>query len=255
MPEQLNGRVAIVTGAAQGIGWHYARGLAGQGARVVVADVLDPAPGAERIRDAVQGAVVVPHCCDVSEEEQAATLVSSTVERFGWLDVLVNNAAVFASLRPARIEEIDVAEWDRVMAVNLRGVFLCARAAVPVMRAQGGGKIINIASDTPLKGVPMMLHYVSSKGGVIGLTRALAREVGGDGIAVNCICPGLTLSEGVAATRQERAGNLERVRTTRALRRDQFPEDLVGACLFLASSDSDFMTGQTVTVNGGDWMH
>jgi NAD(P)-dependent dehydrogenase (short-subunit alcohol dehydrogenase family) len=252
---RLEGRVAIVTGAAQGIGWHYARALAGEGARVTMCDVLDCGPGAERIAQAVQGAHVVPHACDISDEAQVASLVAETVERSGRLDVLVNNAAVFASLKPTRIEDIDVAEWDRVMAVNLRGMFLCCRAAIPAMRAQGGGKIINVASDTPLKGVPMMLHYVTSKGGVIGMTRAMARELGGDNIAVNCICPGLTLSEGVAATQEQRAENLSRVRTMRSIKRDQLPEDLVGACLFLASSDSDFMTGQTVVVNGGDWMH
>jgi len=252
---RLEGRVAIVTGAAQGIGWHYARAMAEEGAKVVIADVLDCGPGADRIAAAVQGATVVPHCCDVSDQDQAAGLVKATMDRFGKLDVLVNNAAVFASLAPKRIEEIDVEEWDRVMAVNLRGVFLCARAAVPVMRAQGGGKIINVASDTPLKGVPMMLHYVSSKGGVIGLTRALARELGPDNIAVNALCPGLTLSEGVAATLDSRTDNLARVRGARALKRDQMPEDLVGAMLFLASSDSDFVTGQSIVVNGGDSLH
>jgi NAD(P)-dependent dehydrogenase (short-subunit alcohol dehydrogenase family) len=252
---RLDGKIAIVTGAAQGIGWHYARGLAEEGAKVVIADVLDPGPGAERIRQAVQGATVVPHACDVSDQAQVAALFDATMEQFGRIDVLVNNAAIFASLKPSRTEDIDVDEWDRVMSVNLRGVFLCARAAIPVMRAQGGGKIINVASDTPMKGVPMMLHYVTSKGGVIGLTRALARELGDANINVNALCPGLTLSDGVAATQEERAGNLERVRRMRAIKRDQFPDDMVGACLFLASSDSDFMTGQSVVVNGGDTVH
>jgi NAD(P)-dependent dehydrogenase (short-subunit alcohol dehydrogenase family) len=252
---RLDGKVAIVTGAAQGIGWSYARGLAEEGAKVIVADVLDPAPAVQRIEAAVQGATAIGQSCDVSDPAQAAALIKRATDEFGRLDVLVNNAAIFAKLKPSRTEDIDVEEWDRVMAVNLRGIFLCVKAAIPVMRAQGGGKIINIASDTPLKGVPMMLHYVTSKGGVIGLTRALARELGDDNIAVNCICPGLTMSEGVAASQEERAGNLERVRNMRAIKRDQVPEDLVGACLFLASSDSDFVTGQSVTVNGGDTLH
>lgn len=252
---RLDGKVAIVTGAAQGIGWHYARGLAEEGAQVVVADVLDPAPAVERIEAAVQGASVIGQPCDVSDPAQAAALIKRATDEFGRLDVLVNNAAIFAKLKPSRTEDIDVEEWDRVMAVNLRGIFLCVKSAIPVMRAQGGGKIINVASDTPLKGVPMMLHYVTSKGGVIGLTRALARELGEDNIAVNCICPGLTMSEGVTASQEERAGNLERVRKMRAIKRDQVPEDLVGACLFLASGDSDFVTGQALTVNGGDTLH
>jgi NAD(P)-dependent dehydrogenase (short-subunit alcohol dehydrogenase family) len=176
-------------------------------------------------------------------------MVEATVRRFGRIDVLVNNAALFSKLAPKPIEEIPVEEWDRVMAVNVRGVFLCCQAVLPQMRRQGRGKIVNIASGIIISGRPNLLHYVTSKGAVFALTRALAREVGLAGITVNSLAPGLTATEGTRAQLdpEEFAGQ----RQMRALARDETPEDLEGTLVFLASDDSDFITGQMIVVNGG----
>jgi NAD(P)-dependent dehydrogenase (short-subunit alcohol dehydrogenase family) len=163
--------------------------------------------------------------------------------------VLVNNAAVFGLLDYQPIEDISVDLWDRVMAVNVRGVFLCCQAVVPVMKAQGSGKIINIASGTLLSGVPNFLHYITSKGAVFAMTRALSREVGPFGITVNTLSPGLTMSDNVRLHHPQE--QIDRSRNSRALARDEVPEDLEGALAFLASDDANFMTGQMVVVNGG----
>ena len=179
-------------------------------------------------------------------------MVARTVEAFGGLDVLVNNAATFVDLPRRRFLDIGTAEWDRVMAINVRGSFNCAKAAVPALRKRGGGSIVNIASSTALKGIPFTLHYVTSKGAIIAMTRAMARELGNDGIRVNALAPGLTLSEAVAAEREMFAPYIEASLRGRALKRDQMPDDLVGAAVFLASDASAFMTGQTLVVDGGD---
>jgi len=191
---------------------------------------------------------------DVAIEESANEMARRAVERFGRIDVLVNNAAIFATIPMSRapFDEIDPAEWDRMMAVNLRGTWFACRAVVPQMRKQGYGKIINISSGTALKGSASRIHYVTSKAGILGFTRTLAMEVGKDNICVNCIAPGSTLSEenpddAIVKYRQAAA-------STRALQRLQRPEDLVGAVAFFASPDSDF-TGQTLVVDGGAHMH
>ena len=176
----------------------------------------------------------------------------AAVERaFGRVDVLVNNAAVFATLRPRPFEEIPEAEWDRVMAVNVKGIWNCARAVVPVMRTQGGGRIVNVASAIVAKGTALLLHYVTSKGAVVAMTRALARELGPSGITVNAVAPGLILSEGVQANPDITGFQLSAVMQVRSLKRDAFPEDVEGAVVFLASDDSAFMSGQTLIVDGG----
>jgi NAD(P)-dependent dehydrogenase (short-subunit alcohol dehydrogenase family) len=249
---QLDGRVAIVTGGAQGIGRHYALGLAAEGARVAIGDIVDSAPAVAAIaaKHGAQSCAGFP--LDVSDETSIQSFVARVIERFGRIDVLVNNAALCAALHPIPTTEMDVALWDRVMAVNARGPFLMAKHVLPQMKSQGYGKIINISTGMAMRGVPGMLHYVASKGAVLSITRCLSREVGPFGIRVNTIAPGLTLSETVVATQPE---FLEAVRVptnkTRAIQRDELPEDLVGTVVFLASSASDFITGQTIVVDGG----
>jgi 3-oxoacyl-[acyl-carrier protein] reductase len=248
--KRLEGRVAIVTGGGHGIGKAYARRLAQEGAAVVIAELDGSA--AERVAAEVGGLALRT---DVAEEASVAEMARRTAERYGRIDILVNNAAIFATVPMSRapFDQIDPAEWDRMMAVNLRGTWLACRAVVPQMRKQRYGKIINISSGTALKGSASRIHYVTSKAGIIGFTRTLAMEVGKDNICVNCIAPGSTLSEenadeALIKYRQAAA-------STRALQRMQRPEDLVGAVAFFASCDSDFITGQTLVVDGGAHMH
>lgn len=250
---KLTGRVAIITGGAQGIGATYAEMLAREGAKIMIADILDGTATAERIRTA--GGEAIHAVTDVSDADSVAAMVETTRAKWGRVDILINNAAIWASLSPHRFEDIDPAEWDKIMAVNVKGPFLCARAVVPLMREQGYGRIINIASGTAFKGTPQFLHYVTSKGAVLSMTRAIAREVGVDGITVNTLAPGLVLSEPVL----KRPDLLEVLATpvmaSRAIKRDQTPDDLIGPLLFLASDDSAFMTGEVVVVDGGSVMH
>jgi len=251
MVEGLKDKVAIVTGGGHGIGKAYCLAFGRAGTRVVVADIDGPAAQQVAAQMDREGAKALGLRVDVADEESTRRMAAVTLEHFGRIDVLVNNAAIFATIPMNRggIETIDPAEWDRMMAVNLKGVFFCARAVLPTMRAQKSGKIINIASGTVLYGSAGRIHYVTSKAGVIGFTRTLAREVGDDNIQVNCIAPGSTLSEEnpTEAVIHMRQAAVQ----ARALKRIQKPEDLVGTMLFLASPLSDFMTGQTVSVDGG----
>lgn len=249
----LQGRVAIVTGAAQGIGETYARALAQAGASVVCADVLDTAPLAADIRSQGERALAVQ--ADVTSATSVAAMVQAALDAYGRIDVLVNNAAVFGGIKLKRFEDIDSAEWDRVMAVNVRGPFECARAVSPVMRRQRYGKIINIASGTVFKGTPLFLHYVSSKGAVVAMTRCLARELGQDNICVNTLAPGLTLSANVVANPDWHGEIGAGIVASRALKREQLPDDLSGTLVYLASSASDFVTGQVIVVDGGSVTH
>lgn len=250
---RVQDRVAIVTGSAQGIGAVYAKALAAEGARVVVSDILDGGAVVDAIRAAGGDARFV--ACDVGDEASVAALAETALTAYGRIDILVSNAAVYASLKLRPFTEIEVAEWDRVMAVNVRGPFLCARAVVPAMRRQGYGRIINIASGTVFKGTPHFLHYVTSKGAIVAMTRALAREVGGEGICVNTLAPGLVLSEQVVANKALCDSLTGPVIASRAIKRDQHSEDLIGPLLFLASDDCAFMTGQAVVVDGGSVTH
>jgi NAD(P)-dependent dehydrogenase (short-subunit alcohol dehydrogenase family) len=243
---RLQGRVAIVTGGAQGIGRVYARRLLSEGAQVAIADI-DGAGALDAARELGEGSVGIQ--ADVADRSSVQSMVQETLNAFGRIDVLVNNAALFGPLEYQPIEDISVERWDQVMAVNVRGVFLCCQAVIPVMKRQGGGKIINIASGTLLSGQPNFLHYVTSKGAVFAMTRALSREVGPFGITVNTLAPGLTMTD---AVRMHHAPeHIARSRNLRALARDEVPEDLEGTLAFLASDDSNFMTGQMMVVNGG----
>ena len=248
MSGRLDGKVTIVTGGAAGLGFAYARRFVGEGARVMLADVVDPAGALKRLE-----APAVTHALrtDVARFEDCTRLVEETLRRFGRVDVLVNNAAVFATLRPTPLEKIPEAEWDRVMAVNVKGIWNCVRAVAPAMRAQGGGRIVNVASAIAHKGTAGLLHYVTSKGAVIAMTRALARELGPDRIAVNAVAPGLTMSDTVLANPDIAAFQREAVLASRSLKREAVAEDLEGTVVFLASQDSAFMTGQTLVVDGG----
>jgi NAD(P)-dependent dehydrogenase (short-subunit alcohol dehydrogenase family) len=249
---RLQGRVAILTGGAKGIGRHYAHTLAGEGARLMITDIADGKDLAAEIAGK-HGANSVDSCItDVSDETAVRSLVGKTIERFGKIDILINNAALFAPLAEQKVTEIDTALWDRVMSINVRGVFLMTKHVAPHMIAQNYGKIINISSGTVARGIPNFAHYVTSKGAVTAFTRAVSREVGEHNICVNNLAPGFTLSDSVV---NENPNHLEHSRqpsiVRRALKRDQFPEDLLGALVFLASSDSDFVTGQTIAVDGG----
>jgi NAD(P)-dependent dehydrogenase (short-subunit alcohol dehydrogenase family) len=236
----LDGKVAIVTGGALGIGRAIVQGLEREGATVVVAD-LEPPEGGIR--------------ADVSSEADVEAMVRETVERHGGLDILVNNAGLYASLPMRPFDQIPLEEWRQVMDVNVASMFLTCRAVVPLMRERDGGKIVNISSGTPFRGVPFLLHYVTSKGAIVAFTRALAKELGKDSIHVNCVAPGFTMTDGVLANPEV----VEKLRdasvAARTIQRDQVPEDVVGAVVFFCSPGASFVTGQTMVIDGGQYFH
>jgi NAD(P)-dependent dehydrogenase (short-subunit alcohol dehydrogenase family) len=244
----LDQQVAIVTGAAQGIGRKIAEGLAGEGARVVVTDVQ----AADAVADSLGGLAVT---ADVSDPQACERMAQTAIDAYGRIDILVNNAGIWSSLVPTPFEELSVEEWRRVFDVNVLGMWLATRAVAPFMREARRGRIINLASGTPYKGVPLFLHYVASKGAVIAMTRVLAKELGGDNVLVNAIAPGFTLSDGVLANRIQVEQLQEISAKARVLVRDQYPEDIIGAVLFFASEQSSFITGQSLVVDGGAYFN
>jgi NAD(P)-dependent dehydrogenase (short-subunit alcohol dehydrogenase family) len=248
---RLDGKTAIVTGGAKGIGRHYSQALAAQGARVMIADIADGKDVAAEIVKAHGAGSAVSAACDVSDEGSVKALVAETASQFGKIDILVNNAAVYSTLAPRNFDEWDIETWDKVMAVNVRGPWLMVRHVAPHMKAQSSGKIINIASGTFYKGVPRMLPYVVSKGAMLAFTRSLSRELGAFGIAVNTLTPGFILSDTGLANAKHVEEERIPVRNSRAFKRDAYSEDLLGTLVFLASSDSDFVTGQSIVVDGG----
>jgi 3-oxoacyl-[acyl-carrier protein] reductase len=252
---RLEDKVTIITGSAHGIGKAYARRFAEEGAHVVIADI--DARGGEATAKAIldSGGSAWARATDVRSFPDVQGLMRETVEKFGRVDTLLNNAAIYVTekLWKGPVEDLEPHEWDRVMEVNLKGVFLCSKAAIPIMKRQRAGKIINIASGTFFSGSGNMPHYTTAKGGVVALTRVMARQLGEFGINVNCMTPGSTMSEESVSDEvlKRREGSVDK----RAFRRIETPADIVGTAVFLASSDSDFVTGQLLVVEGGGIMH
>jgi 3-oxoacyl-[acyl-carrier protein] reductase len=246
-PPQQRTPVAIVTGAAKGIGRAYALGLADAGYAVVVADIADSTRVVAEVE--ATGGVALGVTVDVSDRASADAMAQAALDEFGRIDALVNNAAIFSSIRKKPFDELTVEEWDEVFAVNVRGTWLCSRAVAPAMKERRYGKIINVSSMTVPSGIPFFLHYVSSKAAIVGLTRALARELGEWNIAVNTVSPDYIPHDPEYAGRQPEMAGL--IAGQRAFKRDQVPEDMVGTVLYLLGPGSDFVTGQNIFVNGG----
>jgi len=247
MANQLAGKVAIVTGAARGLGRAFALGYAAEGADVVVVDVADPS--ATKAAAEKFGVRALALTVDVSSEEQTQRMAQEALKAFGKIDILMNNAAIY-ELRP--FDQLTFAEWKRLMSVNVDGMFLCTKAVAPHMRQQKHGRIINISSGTFWAGTAGFSHYVTSKGAVVGFTRATAAEFGIDGVTVNCIAPGLTQTEGMKAIGPAEVQEMmwEQIIAMQAIKRRETPQDLVGAAVFFASDASSFITGQTLCVDG-----
>jgi NAD(P)-dependent dehydrogenase (short-subunit alcohol dehydrogenase family) len=249
---RLEGRVALVTGSAQGIGATLARDLAREGARLVVSDIADCTQTVAAIEG--EGGEAIGVKADITNNRELGDLVRAAEECLGPVEILVNNASLFSALRLKPFEQIDEDEWDRVMRINVRGTFQAVKAVVPSMVKAGRGKIINISSGTFFSGLAGMMHYVASKGAIVAMTRAMARELGDREICVNTIAPGLTMSEGVENHPDLTQGRAPTV-ATRVIKRDMLPADLSGVAIFLASADSDFMSGQLLNVDGGKIMY
>ncbi|HVX75295.1 MAG TPA: SDR family oxidoreductase, partial [Bradyrhizobium sp.] len=239
----LSGKVALVTGAAQGLGARFASALATEGASIAIGDLDDLGATSDAIKS--RDGKCFARRLDVTDRTSVTSFIEAAGAALGDIDILVNNAAISGKLRLQPFDEIDSDLWDRVMAVNVRGAFECARAVAPSMKRRKQGRIINFASGTAIKGSPGLLHYVASKGAVISMTRAMARELGDYGINVNCIAPGLTMSENMVNHPSWTAEIIEKNIESRALKREAVPDDIVGTLLFLSSPASAFMTGQT----------
>jgi len=250
----LQGKVIVITGAARGIGQEYARNFAAAGARIVAADISDCSATSDLIKTAGGEALTVT--LDVGNAASALSMAQTAQKAYGRIDGLVNNAALYATVKGGRFDSISEADWDQVMSINVKGIWNCCKAVVPIMRQNDGGSIVNISSLAATYGMPFGLHYTTSKAAVIGLTRGLARELGRDGIRVNAVAPGIVLTD---ATRQffgqkyDRA--VEQIRADQTIQRSLMPTDLVGTVMWLLSDGSAFVTGQTISVDGGTVMH
>lgn len=249
---ELEGRVAVVTGAAQGIGRTYALALANAGASVVASDIVEPSDTVDAILES--GGRAVGKAADITDSASLEALMKLADETHGRIDSLINNAALFGTLNMRPFDQIDPAEWTRVMEVNVRGPWESIRAALPLLRKSKAPRVVNIASATVFKGTPMMLHYVTSKGAVVAMTRSIARELANDGIICNAIAPGLVMSDNIR-THPDWAEVKESIIATRAIKRDMEPNDLIGALLFFSGDACAFATGQTLVVDGGSVMH
>lgn len=251
---ELKDKVAVVTGAARGLGQEYAIGLARAGAAVVVADRIDTAETVGKIVEA--GGRAIGATVDVADMATVSAMAEAAVEAFGRIDVLVNNAALYAGLKGGRFETLSEADWDACMAVNVKGVWNCAKACVPAMRKAGGGSIVNVSSIAATYGLPFVLHYTASKAAVIGLTRGLARELGRDKIRVNAVAPSAVMTEATRAFFGDKFEvAVERIARDQAIQQNLQTEDLLGTVLYLASDMSRFVTGQTLSVCGGTVFH
>ncbi len=248
-PPDLQGRTVIVTGGGQGIGEAYSHAFAEAGCKVVVADINgdNASKVAREIAGNTDQAIGIE--TDISDEAETQEMASAALAAFGRIDVLINNAALYTTVTRAIFDELPLDEWRRVMDVNVTGTFLCARAVLPAMRKQNWGRIVNVSSSTVAMGRPAFLHYVTSKAAVVGMTRSMAREIGVDGITVNCIMPGLTETGIDASGVDEDTRDL--IVRMQAIPRREVPQDLVGTLLYLASEASGFVTGQTIAVDGG----
>jgi len=246
MAGRLDGKVAVITGPAQGIGWVYAQAMAEEGAKIVINDILDCEGPAGKLRDS--GAEAIGIQADVTDLAAMEAAAQQTVDAFGSVDILVNNAAVFAGLKRQSFFDIPMEEWNKVIHVNITGTYVPTRAFGAWMKEQGAGKIVNISSAVVDTGIPDFLHYSTSKAGVVGMTRAAARELGPHGITVNAVMPGFILSpSNQAAPKAVVEINIAR----RSIKRSEYPEDVVGTVIYLSSADSDFVSGQTILVDGG----
>jgi NAD(P)-dependent dehydrogenase (short-subunit alcohol dehydrogenase family) len=250
----VEGKVIVITGAARGLGQEYARYLGGLGARIVVGDLNDCAQTVDLVK--TEGGTAVGTKLDVANSSSAQDMARTTLDMFGRIDALVNNAALFGALKGGRFDAIPEADWDAAMAVNVKGIWNCCKATVPAMRLAGGGSIVNIASLAATYGMPYGLHYTTSKAAVIGLTRGLARELGRDNIRVNAVAPSAVVTEGAREFFAEKAEQaFDTIKAGQAIARNLAPSDLVGTIHWLVSDASRVVTGQTIAVDGGTVMH
>lgn len=249
---RLAGQTAVITGAASGLGHAFAERYLREGARVVIADIAGAETAAASLRSEGRCAGVET---DVTSEASVLAMINQTLNVFGRIDILVNNAAISSVLALKPFEETTLEEWSRIFQVNTLGTFICSKAVAPVMRAQKGGRIINMTSGTAFKGTPMMMPYVASKGAIISMTRALSKELGEDNILVNAIAPGFTVTEAMKRNTAFYESARDVAIATRTLKRNASAEDIAGAAVFLASGDSAFITGQILAVDGGSVYH